>query len=228
MPPRPLLLRLLQLPQSRILWWTTDCWQALHEQNRQYRYYSMQPSQANFISYKKLRLQARRVIKEAKCSRWRQFISQINRNTPLTQVWSTITLLNNKRPYNAITTIKIDNHTIDGQPSTAIGTARHFEAASSTNSHPRIFLATKVDAEQTLTLQQKTWTRITTPRTRWINFQLLALKSCRDSSQILSQLIFAMIKNFNPPSVAKLLTLYNHIWTSHQYPQAICPCRPHP
>ena len=46
--------------------WTTDCRQALRERNRRYMYFSQQPSNDNFIAYKKARAQARKVILNAK------------------------------------------------------------------------------------------------------------------------------------------------------------------
>ena len=48
--------------KHRVPWWTPDCRQPLREQNRRYRYFSKQPSQAYFFAYKKSRAQVRKVI----------------------------------------------------------------------------------------------------------------------------------------------------------------------
>ncbi len=53
-----------------------------------------------------------------------------------------------------------------------------------------------------------------------MNELLLALLSCTGFSPGPSQISYSMIQNFNPASLAKLLTLYNHIWTSRDFPQA--------
>ena len=78
-------------------WWTTDCRQALRERNRRYRYFSQQPSQANFMAYKKARAQVRKVILQAKRGSFREYTSSVNRTIPLGQVWNTVHVISGKK-----------------------------------------------------------------------------------------------------------------------------------
>ena len=130
-----------------VSWWTTDCRQALRERNRRYRHFSQQPSQANFIAYKKARAQARKVIRNAKTDSFRQFISSVNRTTPLSKVWQTINIFNNKKPYIPINTLNINNRIIDNKQEIANAIAQHFYQASSSAYYTPAFLPRKEEAE---------------------------------------------------------------------------------
>ena len=135
--------------KHRVPWWTPDCRQALRERNRRYRHFSKEPSQANFIAYKKARAQARKVVKAARKAHLRDYMSTVNRTTPLTQVWNTIHILNNRRPYNPIHTLTTDNGVIHDPPQLANALAHHFHTVSSTNNYPPAFLPIKHLSEQT-------------------------------------------------------------------------------
>ncbi|ORD93096.1 RTJK, partial [Enterospora canceri] len=131
-------------------WWTTDCRQALRERNRRYRYFSQQPSQANFMAYKKARAQARKVILQAKRGSFREFTASVSRTTPLGQVWNTVHILSGKKTTTPVTTL-ITNGVVTDTPQAIANTlARQFERASSSASFHPAFLPRKEAAEQTV------------------------------------------------------------------------------
>ena len=107
-----------------------DCRQALRESNRRYRHFSQQPSQANFIAYKKPKTQARKVIRNAKSDSFRQFTSSVNHTTPLSRVWQTINVLINNTIYIPINTLNMNNNIIDNKQEIANAIAQHFYQAS--------------------------------------------------------------------------------------------------
>ena len=123
-------------------WWTPDCRQALRERNRRYRIFSKQPTNSNFISYKEVRAKARRQIRSSKRNSWRNFVSTVNRFTPLKQVWSTIRCLDNKRSYNPITTLTINNSIIDDPVDIANTMAGSFSNISSSANYDPTFYCT--------------------------------------------------------------------------------------
>ena len=165
-----------------VSWWTTDCRQALRERNRRYRHFRQQPSQDNFIAYKKARAQARKVIRNAKRDSWRQFVSSINRTTPLTQVWNSINRISNRKTHTPITTLKINNTVIDTPETIANTLAQTFEQASSSASYDPAFLPRKEAAELTVPdfatgdVNSGYNTEFT------LDELLLALKSCKGTS----------------------------------------------
>ena len=84
--------------KRRILvpWWTPECRAAITERNRAYRAFNTSPTEANMISYKKHRANARRIVKAAKRSSWQDFISKITKDTPTTEIWNHIKRINGK------------------------------------------------------------------------------------------------------------------------------------
>ena len=77
----------------KVPWWTTECRTALNQRNKTFRHFKNHPTQENFINYKKAQAEAKKVIKEAKRKSWREFISNINRNTTRADCWNTIRTL---------------------------------------------------------------------------------------------------------------------------------------
>ena len=142
-PPRLVFRKLLQFTLSMEF----HCQQALREHNRRYRHFSQQPSQANFIAYKKAMAQVGKVIRNAKTDSFREFISTVNRTTPLSKVWQTVNIFNNKKPYTPINNLEINNNVIDDKKEIANTIAQHFHHASSSAYYTPAFLPRKEEAE---------------------------------------------------------------------------------
>ena len=60
--------------------------QAILDRKRAQRKYFRNPSQLNFISFKKAKAKCKFTIKQAKSSSWRHYVSKINSHTSLKQV----------------------------------------------------------------------------------------------------------------------------------------------
>ena len=202
-----------------VTWWTTDCRQALRERNRRYRYFSQQPSQDNFIAYKKARAQARKVILNAKRNSFRQFVTTVNRTTPLTQVWKTITILSNKKQFNPLNSLKINGNVIDDPRAIANTIAHHFHEASSTASYDPAFLPRKEAAEHTVPNFAMGGVNSDYNSEFTLDELLLALKTCKGSSPGPDNITYSMLQHLGPESLKKILKLYNEIWTTHTFPR---------
>ncbi|KAK3871092.1 hypothetical protein Pcinc_023738 [Petrolisthes cinctipes] len=201
-------------------WWSTDCREALRKRNRRYRIFDKQPTQNNFIAYKRARAEARRVINRAKRDSWRSFVSTVNRFTPLTKVWSTIKILNNKRPYTPITTLQVDNNIYDDPVDVANVLARSFSKVSSSANYDQRFLHHKRMAE----LQEIDFATedVDYPYNRefTIDELLLALRSCKDTSPGPDTITYGMIRHLGQDNLVKLLAVFNEIWVSNIFPNS--------
>lgn len=206
--------------KHRVPWWSPDCRQALTKRNRRYRVFDKQPSEDNLIAYKKARAEARRIIRSAKRSAWRSYVSTVNQFTPLKEVWSTINVLNNKYARSPITTLRVDDNVIDDPVDVANTLARHFaDVSSSANYDPR-FLDHKRQAE--LNRFDFATEDVNSGYNREFTMKelLLALKSCKGSSPGPSQVTYGMIQHLSPDNLTKLLALYNEIWASGTFPNS--------
>ncbi|KAK4317776.1 hypothetical protein Pmani_011174 [Petrolisthes manimaculis] len=133
--------------KHRVPWWTPDCRIALCERNRAYRLFKTHISDENFRKYKLARARARRTIKQAKRDSWRSFVSTINSETSISNVWSTVKKLNKKKISLKITNIKHNNVNFDEPRDIANALARQFSFASSSDNYHPAFLPLKEASE---------------------------------------------------------------------------------
>ena len=210
--------RLLQFTLN--IEWAKDYRQQFQECNQWYKHFSQQPSQANFIAYKKARAQARKVIRNAKTDSFRQFISTVNRTTPLSKVWQTINIFNNKKPYIPINTLNINNQTIDNKQEIANAIAHHFYQASSSAYYTPAFLPRKEEAELSVPNFATGGVNSDYNTEFTLDELLLALKYCKGSSPGPDNISYIMLQHLGHHSITKLLLLYNKIWTTHTFPKS--------
>ena len=76
--------------RAPVPWWSDSCRDAILARKRAYRAFRRNSTTSNMIAFKRARALARRTIKEAKQSSWRSYVSQLNRFTPISEVWSRI------------------------------------------------------------------------------------------------------------------------------------------
>ncbi|MCP4262523.1 MAG: RNA-directed DNA polymerase [Planctomycetes bacterium] len=206
------------LDRRRVPWWTPDCRQALTKRNRRYRIFEKQPTQSNFIAYKKAKAEARRTIKRAKRENWQRFVSTVNRNTPSSQVWSTINVLNNKYARPPITTLEVAGRVIDDPVEVAHNLADHFAKVSSSANYDQRFRHHKRMAE----LQELDFAAedVNSPYNKEFTMKelLLALKSCKGTSPGPSKISYQMLQHLSQENREVLLQLFNEIWVSRCFP----------
>ena len=89
-------------------WWNSKCREAISKRNATFRRFNKVSTEENWISYKKARALARRVIINSKKESWIKFIESINNKTPSKEVWRRIRLLLNKYGEERLTTLKIN------------------------------------------------------------------------------------------------------------------------
>ena len=80
----------------RVPWFSEECKQAILDRKRAQRKYFRNPSQLNFISFKKAKAKCKFTIKQAKSSSWRHYVSKINSHTSLKSVWKKIRKIKGK------------------------------------------------------------------------------------------------------------------------------------
>ena len=74
--------------RTPVPWWTKECGEAIRARKRAFKKFDRNSTTENLIAFRKARASARRIIKEAKTASWRNYVSSLNRFTPMTQVWT--------------------------------------------------------------------------------------------------------------------------------------------
>ena len=117
-----------------------------------------------------------------------------------------------------ITTLKIDNNVIDNKVDIANTLGQQFYKASSTLSFDPAFLPRKEAAELSVPNFATGGVNSDYNTEFTLDELLLALKSCKGSSPGPDNISYSIIQHLGHNSLAKLLKLYNMIWTTHTFP----------
>ena len=75
---------------SSIPWWNKDCWDAVKVRNKVKRKFMRTGKYEDLCEYKQKKASAQRVIRQAKMNYWRNYCKNMNRFTPVAQIWRKI------------------------------------------------------------------------------------------------------------------------------------------
>ena len=202
-------------PRILVPWWTPECRQAITERNRAYKAYYRRPTPELYSNSKRLRAYARLVISDAKKRSWRTFISQINRDTPVTEIWEYIKRIkgrNFSRPFY----LTVDNDIIEDPKLIADKIAEHFASVSDDSNYSDIFIEHRRDAELPLNFMENGFHEYNEPFS--IGELLFVLGKVRGSSAGPDGIKYEMLQNLSPQNKVKLLEFYNYLWSSQTFP----------
>ncbi len=205
--------------KHRVPWWTPDCRRVLCERNRAYRLFKTHISDENFRKYKLARARARRTLRQAKRDSWRSFVSIINSETPLTQVWSTVNKLNKKKPSIRITNITHNNINYDNPRDIANALARQFSFASSSENYHPAFLPIK-EASELQHIDFATGDELDYNCDLTMQELVQALGACSGTSPGPDEIRYEMIKHLDHGSMIKMLQVFNEIWKGQTFPNS--------
>ena len=78
-------------------WFNDECKEAIKKRKDSLKRFKQYPTKIYLNACKILRAKARRIIKQAKRSSWKDLISKINARTPMTTIWNMIKKINGKK-----------------------------------------------------------------------------------------------------------------------------------
>ena len=84
-------------------WWDSDCYAAIQNRRSALQKYKTDPSMINFLKYKQVCAQTKRFLKSKARISWKSYCSQLNRNTPMGDVWKQARIMR-RLPTNRRTT----------------------------------------------------------------------------------------------------------------------------
>ena len=90
-------------------WFNDECKEAIKKRKDSLKHFKQYPTKTNLNACKILRAKARRIIKQAKRSSWKDFISKINTRTPMTTIWNMIKKINGKNQSIKYSHIKVND-----------------------------------------------------------------------------------------------------------------------
>ena len=135
-------------PKYNCFWWNEDCKIALSNVKRQFRLLNRNHCPANKIEYHRLDAIASRTLKEAKSINWKTYLSSVNRETNISEVWRVIQSLSGKRTPNKKIILSLDGGAVITDPKfIAFHLGKFFSSISSDSNFSEKFLLHKVETE---------------------------------------------------------------------------------
>ena len=90
-------------------WFNDECKTAINKRKSALRTFNKNPSRENHMHSKLARAKARRTIKDAKRTSWRQYVNKLNSRTPTKKVWDMIRKVSGKNKKSECVQIKSSN-----------------------------------------------------------------------------------------------------------------------
>ena len=146
-------------------WYNDECKTAMDKRKSALRNYNKNPTRENHTHSKLARAKARRTIKDAKRSSWRQYVNKFNSRTPVKKVWDMLRKVSGKNKKSKCVHIKSSNGNMcysTKDISNALG--GNFQKNSSSSNYSQQFQDIKMEKErENLNFSHKTAKNITSP-----------------------------------------------------------------
>ncbi|XP_072395068.1 uncharacterized protein [Diabrotica undecimpunctata] len=164
-----------------------------------------------------LKARAQLTVKTAKQFSWNKYVSEINSNTPLSDVWNKVRKISGLHTSYNFTGLKENNNFITSSSDIANIFGRIYQGHSSNQQYTANFLKAKEFAEQNpIYLFEAQNNSLNHPITfQEINSSILNLK---DSSPGPDDIPSAFLKHLPVSAITYLLNIFNRIWLHHQWP----------
>ena len=208
------------LRRKSVPWWSLEVAQAIARRKRAFRSYLRHKDNAHLIIRNQERARCKRIIREAKRSSWRSFVTQFNHRTPLGKIWSLVRTLSGKHSITSLPILKVNGDNIT-QPIEIVNTiAESFSRCSSTDNYRPGFV------EYSRRQFQISPNAFMSDNTEKYNelFTALELREAISSTGNTSvgpdQIHYAFLRQLPENTLQFLLLTLNDLWTKHILPTA--------
>ena len=179
------------------VWWDPECTNVVKERKNLFKNFSKNINFENFIEYKKADSLTKRTLKYKKRTKWKEFCSKIDKNTPDSDIWKQIKIFKNiYSPSSGPNTDHIMEEFFDSIAPSTVATEINFLSGQNT-------------ARNSLLDSEFTYEEF-----------LNAVNSKRDSAPGLDVISYSMIKNLPKTLKLKLLDFFNYFFENNTYPSS--------
>ena len=189
-------------------WWNNECQNAIRNRNKAFKIFNRNINDENYIEYKRTRALARKIIKNAKKNAWKEFISKINKDTSVKEIFQYIKRIKGKNSARPICLL-INGNIIDDPKEIADNIAEHFSNVSDDQNYTPAYRANKNQNEHPINFDSNTQFEYNEP------FTMAELKyvlgSVKGTSAGPDGIRYEMIKNIRNIELSKILQFYNDI-----------------
>ena len=207
-------------PSKSNPWYNDDCKEAIKQRKKALNKFKKYPTKDNLNNVRVFRARARRTIKKSKRKSWRSYVSKINHKTPIKKVWDMIRKISGKT--------KSPSYTHLNHPVTEIKSTSKFDIAetlgetflnnSCSRNYSEKFQKVKEEQEK-VKLNFKSANN--EEYNSLFNFDELleAINQSHDSATGPDEIHYQMLKHLPESSLQALLSIFNHNWTTGDFPE---------
>ena len=199
-------------------WWNEECKRAKREKNRARRKYLKTKNPVDLIEFKRLKAVARRTYNVAQKTSWQTYVSSINSDTPLKQIWKRINKIRQKYNGSHIPTLKIDNQLLNEPKKVANCLAEFISDSSKGLTNTSSSFATKKIIEERKPINFSPSKNHTYNIAFTLDELRTTLSECSESSPGQDNIPYSLLKHLHKDALVFLLNIYNEIWFSGYFP----------
>lgn len=207
----------------RTPWWNKECQEALKNSKRAFNRYKRHPSTFNECEYKRLRAITRKTFKESKRISWINFVSQLSRFAPMSEIWDKLKKIRGVHKSTQVKTLVSDDGEIHHEPlDIANILAKTFADNSSDKNYTPAFARTKTSEHPNEIDIDAPSSEINPELDEMFEKQEIKtlIKISRNSAAGPDGIFNIFLKNLPECGYAKLTTLFNEIWTAGSFPKS--------
>lgn len=169
--------------------------------------------------YKRIKAEIQKLLRNARRDSFDKYISSINSETSLKEIWNKINIFNRKEVHNEVKTLKINGSMIDDTKEIANIFAQTFSNNSSDNYYNAEFLNFKTEVEHSFSLPQYSNTPDTLYNQPITMHELKrVINEVTGSSTGPDEIHYTFIKNVSEKGLEILLKIYNEIYDGFYFP----------
>lgn len=204
--------------RQRRPWFTVDCKKAIRLRRAALQRFSHFPTADNLSCYRQARAEARRVVKAAKRTSWRAYVSKLNSRSSVKKAWDMVRKISGRyRGLEVHHVIQRNGSFATDKESIAEALADEFALNSSTHHYTSEFQAFKAKAEREhLNFTSVSLQPYNAPFTL-LELEL-SLKSSHDTAVGPDEIHYQFLKHLPLNALMALLSIFNNIWEGGSFP----------
>ena len=207
-------------------YWNEHCKKAIRDRNKARNIMHKNKTIDNCINYRRLKGKAQHVIKSTAREYWQNYCSTMDKSTKLGSVWRMAHRMNGINRERKIRNLTVNGCSLESNEEKAEEFAKTFSDISSNRNHNSNFLSRKVDIESNHTHLFENISDVTNnDRLQSLNepFVLHELRRAlrevkKHSAAGADKVSYEMLQKLPKCSIKAVLKLYNHIWSTDEFP----------
>jgi len=191
-------------------WWSLKCTQVWKERERLYRRFKRSGDVADKVAWKRARAVATQTFREEKKASWTEFVSKVNINTPISEVWKTVNKIRG-RPERKLHILEVNGQYFSSVGDIANKLAETLSIITSETGYSDAFMKRKHDEERReisfLSDNNEAYNAL-------FNFEemKIAINESKDNSPGPDGIHNRMFKSMTETALEYLLKAINQVW----------------